>query len=47
MEAQMRSAPRIHRAQAVAIPRPAVAVTYEWVMAAVVLGLLLVGLLVP
>jgi hypothetical protein len=47
MEAEMRTAPRISRAQAVAIPRPAVAVTYEWLMAAVVLALLLAGLLVP
>jgi hypothetical protein len=43
----MRSAPRIPRAQAVAIPRPAVAVTYEWVVITVVLAVLLAGLLVP
>jgi hypothetical protein len=47
MEAEMRSAPRISRAQAVAIPRPQVAVTYEWLMVAIALGVLLAGLLVP
>jgi hypothetical protein len=46
MEAAMRSA-RISRAQAVAIPRPQVAVTYEWMFVAILLGVLFAGLLVP
>lgn len=36
---------RISHAQAVAVPRPQVAVTNEWIAAAIALALLLVGLL--
>lgn len=43
----MQRAPRITRAQAVALPRPQLAVTTDWVVAAVAVGLLLVGLLAP
>ncbi len=43
----MERAPRIHRAQAVALPRPQVALAGEWTLVAIALALLLVGLLVP
>ncbi len=43
----MERAPRIHRAQAVAVPRPQVEVSNEWIVAALALALLLAALLVP
>lgn len=43
----MRSAPRIARAEALAIPRPQGAVTNEWLVLSVVVALLLAGLLIP
>ena len=43
----MMSAPRISRAQAVAIPRPQVAVTHEWLVLTLVVALLVAGLLLP
>lgn len=43
----MQRAPRISRAQAVALPRPQVAVTTDWIVAGVTVGLLLLGLLAP
>ena len=43
----MRSAPRNVRVQALAIPRPQVAVTSEWVVATIVVALLFAGLLLP
>jgi hypothetical protein len=41
----MQHAARISRAQAVAVPRPQLAVTNEWIVAGIAVGLLLVGLL--
>ncbi len=43
----MLRAPRITRAQAIALPRPQLAVTSEWIVAGIALTLLLAGLLVP
>jgi hypothetical protein len=43
----MERAPRITRAQALALPRPQSAITSEWVLAAIALALLLAGLLLP
>jgi hypothetical protein len=43
----MQRAPRPSRAQAIAIPRPQAAVVNEWIVAAVALAVLLVGLLAP
>lgn len=43
----MERAPRVQRAQAIAIPRPQVAVTNEWIVVAIALALLFVGLLAP
>ena len=43
----MQRAPRITRAQAIALPRPQAAVTNEWIVAAIALALLVAGLLAP
>ncbi len=43
----MQLAPRISRAQALAMPRPQVAATNEWIVAGIALVLLLAGLLLP
>ncbi len=43
----MQRAPRISRAQALAVPRPQAVVTNEWVVAVIALALLLAGLLAP
>jgi hypothetical protein len=43
----MQRAPRITRAQAVALPRPQATVTNEWIVAAIALALLVAGLLAP
>jgi hypothetical protein len=43
----MKSAPRTSRAQAIAIPRPAVAVAHESLVLALVVALLVAGLLLP
>ena len=41
----MARAPKITRAQALALPRPAPALEGEWVVAAIAMALLLAGLL--
>jgi hypothetical protein len=43
----MQRAPRPSRAQAIAIPRPQVALVNEWIAAALALAVILGGLLVP
>jgi hypothetical protein len=43
----MHHPPRVARARAVALPRPQLAVTTEWLVAGVAVVLLLVGLLAP
>jgi hypothetical protein len=43
----MQRAPRINRAQAVALPRPQLAMTTDWIVAVVAVALLLTGLLAP
>ncbi len=44
-EVEMPRAPKISRAQAIALPRPAPAVISEWVVAGIAVALLLAGLL--
>lgn len=43
----MSRAPKISRAQAIALPRPRTAFAGEWVVAGVAVALLLVALLAP
>ncbi|HEX9399186.1 MAG TPA: hypothetical protein VF912_03660 [Anaeromyxobacter sp.] len=43
----MLRAPRITRSQTIALPRPQLAVTSEWIVAGIALVLLLAGLLAP
>jgi hypothetical protein len=41
----MQRAPRISRAHAIALPRPAAAISMEWVVAALAVAVLVAGLL--
>jgi hypothetical protein len=43
----MQHAPRITRAQSIALPRPQVAFASEWLIAGIAVALLLAGLLAP
>lgn len=43
----MQRAPRISRAQAIALPRPQSAITNEWLVAAVAVAVIIAGLLAP
>ncbi len=41
----MQRAPRISRAQAIALPRPQLEVTTDWIVATIAVALLLLGLI--
>lgn len=43
----MQRAPRITRAQSIALPRPQLAITTDWLVAGIAVALLLAGLLGP